>query len=115
MALLTFSVYVGSAIYTAGIAGPDSIMSEFDVSMTTALVGLTVFVLGYGFSPMLWAPLSEFPSIGRLPVCECSAIYSGSIADHQIWVHCSSLLHCSSRLYTPTYVYPLIAVKRAEG
>jgi hypothetical protein len=70
MALLTFSVYVGSAIYTAGIAGPNSIMSEFDVSMTTALVGLTVFVLGYGFSPMLWAPLSEFPSIGRLPVCE---------------------------------------------
>jgi len=40
------------------------------VSMTTALVGLTVFVLGYGFSPMLWAPLSEFPSVGRLPVCE---------------------------------------------
>jgi len=70
MALLTFAVYVGSAIYTAGISGPNSIMSEFDVSMTTALVGLTVFVLGYGFSPMLWAPLSEFPSVGRLPVCE---------------------------------------------
>jgi len=44
-------------------------MEEFDVSMTTALVGLTVFVLGYGISPMIWAPLSEFPSIGRLPVC----------------------------------------------
>lgn len=72
MALLTFAVYVGSAIYTAGIAGPNSIMSEFDVSMTTALVGLTVFVLGYGFSPMLWAPLSEFPSVGRLPVCKSS-------------------------------------------
>jgi DHA1 family multidrug resistance protein-like MFS transporter len=83
MALLTFSVYVGSAIYTAGIAGPNSIMSEFDVSMTTALVGLTVFVLGYGFSPMLWAPLSEFPSIGRLPVCESflSLADSGSVAD----------------------------------
>jgi DHA1 family multidrug resistance protein-like MFS transporter len=82
MALLTFSVYVGSAIYTAGIAGPNSIMSEFDVSMTTALVGLTVFVLGYGFSPM-WAPLSEFPSIGRLPVCEyfVSLADSGSVAD----------------------------------
>lgn len=70
MALLTFAVYVGSAIYTAGISGPNSIMEEFDVSMTTALVGLTVFVLGYGISPMIWAPLSEFPSIGRLPVCE---------------------------------------------
>lgn len=75
MALLTFAVYVGSSIYSAGIAGPNSIMSEFDVSMTTALVGLTVFVLGYGFSPMLWAPLSEFPNIGRLPVCK-SHVYS---------------------------------------
>jgi hypothetical protein len=113
MALLTFSVYVGSAIYTAGIAGPNSIMSEFDVSMTTALVGLTVFVLGYGFSPMLWAPLSEFPSIGRLPVCGffLSLIDCGNIADHQIWVHCSSLLHCNSRLSTQTYVSPLVCVK----
>jgi len=73
MALLTFAVYVGSAIYTAGISGPNSIMEEFDVSMTTALVGLTVFVLGYGISPMIWAPLSEFPSIGRLPVCKYSS------------------------------------------
>jgi DHA1 family multidrug resistance protein-like MFS transporter len=102
MALLTFSVYVGSAIYTAGIAGPNSIMSEFDVSMTTALVGLTVFVLGYGFSPMLWAPLSEFPSIGRLPVCESSLIDSGNLADDQIWVHCLSLLHYNFRLSTQT-------------
>jgi len=99
MALLTFSVYVGSAIYTAGIAGPDSIMSEFDVSMTTALVGLTVFVLGYGFSPMLWAPLSEFPSIGRLPVCESSKslFIVGNMADAQTWGHCSFLSHCNSR------------------
>jgi hypothetical protein len=104
MALLTFSVYVGSAIYTAGIAGPNSIMSEFDVSMTTALVGLTVFVLGYGFSPMLWAPLSEFPSIGRLPVCESflSLAECGNIADNQIWVHCSFLLHYNSPPFTRT-------------
>jgi DHA1 family multidrug resistance protein-like MFS transporter len=78
MALLTFAVYVGSSIYSAGIAGPNSIMSEFDVSMTTALVGLTVFVLGYGFSPMLWAPLSEFPNIGRLPVCKLHAALYGA-------------------------------------
>ncbi len=43
--LLTFAVYLGSAIYTAGIPG---ITSEFHVSDVAALVGLTAFVAGYG-------------------------------------------------------------------
>jgi DHA1 family multidrug resistance protein-like MFS transporter len=43
--LLTFAVYLGSAIYTAGIPG---ITSEFHVSNVAALVGLTTFVAGYG-------------------------------------------------------------------
>ena len=43
--LLTFAVYLGSAIYTAGIPG---VSSEFEVSNVAALVGLTVFVAGYG-------------------------------------------------------------------
>lgn len=70
MSFLTFSVYVGSAIYSAGIAGPnpDSVTNHFDVSQTSALVGLTTFVLGYGIGPMIWSPLTEFPAIGRLPV-----------------------------------------------
>ena len=45
MGILTFSVYVGSAIYTGGLEG---IMAQFTVSRTTALLGLTLFVLGYG-------------------------------------------------------------------
>jgi DHA1 family multidrug resistance protein-like MFS transporter len=84
--LLTFAVYLGSAIYTAGIPG---ITSEFHVSNVAALVGLTTFVAGYGLGqyhrpiyripssssdsdihvgPMVWAPLSEVPQIGRMPV-----------------------------------------------
>jgi len=43
--LLTFTIYVGSAIYTAGIP---YISSEFHVSTVAATVGLTVFVAGYG-------------------------------------------------------------------
>ena len=43
--LLTFTIYVGSAIYTAGI--PD-ISSQFHVSNVAATVGLTLFVAGYG-------------------------------------------------------------------
>ena len=74
MGALTFSVYIGSSIYSAGITGPnpDSVTKHFNVSDTTALVGLTVFIAGYGIGPMLWAPLTEFPQIGRLPVCEFS-------------------------------------------
>lgn len=43
--LLTFTIYVGSAIYTAGIP---YISEEFQVSTVAATVGLTVFVAGYG-------------------------------------------------------------------
>jgi len=43
--LLTFTVYIGSAIYTAGIT---SVTEEFHVSTVAATVGLTVYVAGYG-------------------------------------------------------------------
>ena len=49
--LLTTSVYIGSAIYTAGI--PD-IIEKFHVSEVKALLGLTLFVLGYALGPMVW-------------------------------------------------------------
>ncbi|KZT53725.1 MFS general substrate transporter [Calocera cornea HHB12733] len=62
--LLTFSVYIGSAIYSPGI--PD-VSQEFGASSTTAALGLTLFVFGYGLGPMFLAPLSEIPSIGRNP------------------------------------------------
>lgn len=62
---LTFSVYIGSAIYSAGITG---VTREFGVSQTAALLGLSLFVLGYALGPMVWAPMSEVPQIGRNPV-----------------------------------------------
>ena len=80
MSFLTFAVYIGSSIYSAGVSGPnpDSVTQHFDVSVTTALCGLTVFVAGYGVGPMVWAPLTEFPSIGRLPVCEWAVNVCGT-------------------------------------
>lgn len=54
--LLTTAVYMGSAIYTAGVV---DIERNFNVSTTSALVGLTIFVLGYALGPMVWvSPLS---------------------------------------------------------
>ncbi|KAE8453818.1 hypothetical protein EG329_009330 [Mollisiaceae sp. DMI_Dod_QoI] len=63
--LLTFSVYIGSAIYSAGT---EEITQVFGVSEVAATLGLTLFVAGYGLGPMIWAPMSEIPQIGRNPV-----------------------------------------------
>jgi DHA1 family multidrug resistance protein-like MFS transporter len=43
ISLPTFSVYIGSAIYTSSIPG---LRAEFNVSLTTATLGLTLYVLG---------------------------------------------------------------------
>jgi MFS transporter, DHA1 family, multidrug resistance protein len=63
--LLTFSVYIGSAIYTAGI---QDVTRVFGVSQVAATLGLTLFVVGYGVGPMFLAPLSELPQTGRAPI-----------------------------------------------
>lgn len=63
--LLTTGIYIGSAIYTAGIL---DVMKVFGVSQVAATLGLTLFVAGYGLGPMVWAPMSEIPMIGRNPV-----------------------------------------------
>ncbi|KAI5195387.1 hypothetical protein AUEXF2481DRAFT_103146 [Aureobasidium subglaciale EXF-2481] len=62
---LTLSVYVGSAIYTSGLP---FMTQEFGVSTEVITIGLTLYVLGYGIGPMIFAPLSEIPQIGRNPI-----------------------------------------------
>ena len=49
--LLTTSVYIGSAIYTAGLLG---VVEQFGVSEVAAVLGLTLFVIGYAVGPMIW-------------------------------------------------------------
>lgn len=63
--VLTFSIYVGSAIYSPGVT---SVTESFGVSEVVAVLGLSAFVAGYGLGPMLWSPMSEIPAIGRNPV-----------------------------------------------
>jgi DHA1 family multidrug resistance protein-like MFS transporter len=48
--LLTFAIYVGSAIYTPGIPG---VAKQFGVSNVAATLGLTLFVLGYGIGSLI--------------------------------------------------------------
>ncbi|KAL4914543.1 major facilitator superfamily domain-containing protein [Aspergillus aurantiobrunneus] len=58
----TFSVYIGSSLYTAGT---HAIVESYGVSNTVASLGLSVYVFAYGLGPMLFSPLSEIPAIGR--------------------------------------------------
>ncbi|KAJ5984978.1 multidrug transporter [Penicillium canescens] len=63
--LYTFVVYTGSAIYTSSEEG---VTGKFNVGPTAASLSLALYVLAYGIEPLLWAPLSEVPVIGRSPV-----------------------------------------------
>ncbi|KAJ6580834.1 hypothetical protein B0H19DRAFT_1251120 [Mycena capillaripes] len=54
--LLTFSVYVGSAIYTASIPG---LMEEFHVSLIMPALELTLYVLAYGIGGFFFDTLAR--------------------------------------------------------
>ena len=63
--LYTFAVYTGSAIYTSSTEG---VIDHFGVSPTDASLPLSLYVLAYGIGPLIFAPMSEIPVIGRSPV-----------------------------------------------
>jgi MFS family permease len=62
---------VGSSIYSPAVS---AISAEFHVSNVVALLGVTLYVLGLAFGPVLSAPLSE--TYGRLIVYRLSLFVS---------------------------------------
>lgn len=64
MCAYTWVVYTGSSIYAASEAG---VMERFTVNATEAVLPLSLYVLAYGIGPLVFAPLSEIPIIGRNP------------------------------------------------
>jgi len=63
VAITCFVVAFNSAVITADI---DGVARTFNVSETVALLTITVFVIGFGVGPMVFAPLSEV--LGRRPI-----------------------------------------------
>lgn len=83
--LVTMTATWASSSYSAGI---DQIVSEFRVSSEVATLGTTLFLLGFGLGPLLWAPLSEV--YGRRPavltpmfVAMCFSFGTGAAKDLQ--------------------------------
>ncbi|OUM51996.1 hypothetical protein BVG19_g1143 [[Candida] boidinii] len=56
LGIVCFDVALASAIVTGDIEGP---METFGVSQEVIILTVTLFVLGFGFGPLLFAPLSE--------------------------------------------------------
>ncbi|KAG5759874.1 hypothetical protein H9Q69_010313 [Fusarium xylarioides] len=54
--LATFVVSFGSSVYSAAIP---HIETHFSVSSDTALLGITLYVIGFALGPMAWGPASE--------------------------------------------------------
>lgn len=65
MCLYTWVVYTGSSIYAPSEGG---VMKAFSIDVTDSVLPLSLYVLAYGVGPLLWAPLSEIPVIGRNPI-----------------------------------------------
>lgn len=54
--LVTMSATWASSAYSAGTA---QVAEHFHVSKQVSTLGTTIFLLGFGIGPLLWAPLSE--------------------------------------------------------
>ncbi|KAF4430919.1 multidrug resistance [Fusarium acutatum] len=55
-AIATLAVTFASTAYSGGLS---SILMHFHVSTEVAILGVSMFVLGFAIGPLLWAPLSE--------------------------------------------------------
>src|ERR1700759_2008566 len=62
LCLYSFAAYGASSMYVPGEA---DVAERFHVSATPASLGLALYVVGYGVGPLLFAPLSEIPAVGR--------------------------------------------------
>ncbi|KAN0102174.1 MFS general substrate transporter [Hyaloscypha variabilis] len=65
MAILTSTTFVTT--FASGIYAPaiQTIAKDYDVAPEVATLGVTLYVLGFSFGPVLWGPLSEIK--GRRP------------------------------------------------
>ena len=83
--LVTMTATWASSAYSAGTS---QVAQEFNVSTQVSTLGTSLFMLGFGFGPLLWAPLSEV--YGRRPavlapmfIAICFSFASATAKDFQ--------------------------------
>ena len=62
LSLSTLALLYNSSAYTTSIPG---IIQNYGVSRQAAIVGVSIYVLGFAIGPMLFSPMSEI--VGRRP------------------------------------------------
>lgn len=67
--IATLTVTLGSSTYSGGM---EQIREEFHTGQEVALLGISMWVLGFALGPMVWAPLSEI--YGRRPISILSSL-----------------------------------------
>lgn len=60
--LLTFTVYLSSAIYVAAAPG---VKEHFHANVVHVELGISAFILGYAIGPLFICPFADFPYFGR--------------------------------------------------
>lgn len=102
--LFAFIVTFASSVYTPGYP---EVMIRFHVSSTVALLGLSLYVLGLAFGPVLAAPISE--TFGRrvvyLTTLPLAALFSLGAGLSQ---NLASLMIC--RFFAGFFGSPVLAV-----
>lgn len=81
----TFAIALVSSAYSGSI---NEIIAEFKISEEIALLGISIFVVGFAVGPLIWAPFSEI--YGRRYILIASAIgltgfAAGSGGSQNIW------------------------------
>ncbi|RAL17665.1 MFS transporter [Aspergillus homomorphus CBS 101889] len=56
VSFVTLTVALVSSVYSGGMG---SVVLEFQCEEEIAILGISLFVLGFAFGPLLWAPMSE--------------------------------------------------------
>lgn len=84
VAIATLAVSFVSSAYSGGTA---QVIMEFGISEEVAILGVSLFVLGFAIGPLLWAPLSgECPDpraqLGRIGCLANTTISQSSTADN---------------------------------
>lgn len=83
--LVTMTATWASSCYAAGTA---QVAAEFGVSNQVSILGTSLFLVGFGIGPLLWAPLSEvygrrLAVFGPMFVAACFSFGSGACKDFQ--------------------------------
>lgn len=82
-------------------------MREFGPNLDVALLGLSLFVLGFGLGPLVWGPLSEVCVRASLICVDTNAYIDSYTAGALYSLHPSSHTPCfTSALGSPRTLLP---------